>query len=179
MIGEQKISGMFVIECFQASDTRGRFVKTFHPQMMTQIQAQFQLREEFYSISRRNTIRGMHFQTPPFDHQKIVYCVSGRVLDVLVDLRTESPTYRQYCSLELSASDSQLVFIPRGLAHGFLALEDDSILVYKTDCEYAPDNDSGIHWNSFGFRWPIDDSDAVLSSRDSAFPSLAEFKSPF
>jgi dTDP-4-dehydrorhamnose 3,5-epimerase len=121
----------------------------------------------------------MHFQLPPDDHQKIVYCISGRVLDVVVDLRIGGATYGQFFSAELSQNVPRLIVIPRGFAHGFVSLEDNSTLVYKTDCPYAPSSDSGIHWDSFGFRWPISASEAVMSIRDLQLPPLQDFRSPF
>lgn len=159
-------------------DNRGAFVKTFHAPSHIAEGLHFELREEFYSVSHRGVLRGMHFQTPPYDHQKLVTCVAGRVLDVLLDLRHGSHAYGQACSLELDAKNPLAVWIPKGLAHGFLSLEDDSCVTYKTDREYAPDHDAGVRWDSFGFAWPLLE-EPIVSPRDRRHPPWGEFASPF
>lgn len=158
-------------------DSRGEFIKTFHKEYYKKLGLVFDLKEEFFSISERNVLRGMHFQVPPYDHNKVVYCVQGKVLDIIVDLRRNSKTYGQSCDIELSAQNRLILFIPKGFAHGFLSLEDGTIMVYKSDCVYAPDHDTGIHWNSFGFDWPC--RNPVVSKRDDLFQALTEFESPF
>ncbi len=152
-------------------------MKTFHIERVSEVGFRFELREEFYSISHREVIRGMHFQVPPHQHQKIVYCSSGAILDVLVDLRSAELTYGKTLSFELSADNGVVLWIPPGIAHGFLSREDQTCVVYKTDCEYAPESDAGIRWDSFGFEWG--QVAPVMSPRDQSFPSLAEFESPF
>jgi dTDP-4-dehydrorhamnose 3,5-epimerase len=121
----------------------------------------------------------MHFQMPPHAHNKLVYCIQGCVLDVILDLRTESPTFGQSCGFELSAANRYVIHIPVGFAHGFLAIEDGSCLVYKTDVVHAPDSDAGIKWDSFGFEWSLNGAPPEISKRDSEHPSMPEFKSPF
>jgi len=118
----------------------------------------------------------MHFQLPPSQHAKLVTCISGRVLDVVVDLRLDSSTYGCSASVELSSEHPSALYIPEGLAHGFLALE-ESILHYKTTSAHDPERDRGILWSSIGFPWPV--SDPILSDRDALFPALAAFASPF
>lgn len=135
------------------------------------------VREEFFSTSSKDVLRGMHFQTPPHAHQKLIYCITGRVLDVLLDLRRSSPTYGQSIALELSAANRHVLFVPVGFAHGFLSLEDHSCLVYKTDAVHAPQHDAGIRWDSFGFDWPADSP--LISGRDLTHPEFSEFRSPF
>ncbi len=174
----QSIPGVFVYQSFCAADERGMFVKTYHVDWASRLGLEFEFREEFYSVSMRGVLRGMHFQTPPYAHQKLVYCISGRILDVLVDLRC-GEGFGQVWSRELSATSPEVLWVPPGIAHGFLSLEDNSIVVYKTDCEYAPSNDGGIHWNSFGFSWPETIVPIVTSDRDKQHPKLNEFVSPF
>lgn len=120
----------------------------------------------------------MHFQVPPHAHQKLVYCVQGHVLDVVLDLRRESKTYGSSASFELSSLNHQIAYIPSGFAHGFLSLEEDTCMIYKTDCVYSADHDAGIAWDSFGFDWPSIDS-LVVSERDSKHPEFQDFNSPF
>ena len=119
----------------------------------------------------------MHFQVPPHDHQKIIYCIRGRVLDVLLDLRKSSPTFGQAVGIELSQQNKHLLFVPKGFAHGFLSLENDSCLVYKTDAVHAPQHDQGIRWDSFGFDWP--NVNPLVSGRDLIHTVFADFSSPF
>src|SRR5204863_1808973 len=114
--------------------------------------------------SAKGVVRGMHFQVPPAAHAKLVYCAHGRVLDVVLDMRRQSPRFGQVFSRELDAAKSELLFIPAGLAHGFLSLEDDSLMVYKTDHVYAAEHDQGIAWDSFGFKWPLDQP-PIMSDR--------------
>jgi dTDP-4-dehydrorhamnose 3,5-epimerase len=121
-------------------------------------------------------VRGMHFQLPPHDHEKLVYVTAGSILDVVVDLRRTSGTYGQVFSVELVEHQSSL-FIPRGFAHGFLALSPNATVVYNVATGYQPTADAGIRWDSLGFAWPV--AAPIMSDRDAAFPSLAEFSSPF
>ena len=119
----------------------------------------------------------MHFQKPPSDHVKVVYCVQGEVYDVVVDLRRGSPTYLQSAAMILSAQLGNIIYIPRGVAHGFCATTELATLVYKVSSVYDPLADSGVLWNSVGIDWPI--SNPILSHRDATFQALDQFKSPF
>jgi dTDP-4-dehydrorhamnose 3,5-epimerase len=172
-----ELPGILVYTPRIVEDDRGFFVKTFHEKVFADAGIDFKLREEFYSSSRKNVLRGMHFQFPPFEHAKLVTCLSGQVLDVLVDLRRQQPSYGRSCSIELSQRDRRVLYIPPGFAHGFVSLSEGALVHYKTDAVYSPDHDTGIRWNSFGFKWPV--STPITSRRDSGFPSLAEFDSPF
>src|SRR5882724_10206073 len=157
-------------------DRRGLFVKTFRADQFRELGISFEPREEFYSTSAKGVLRGMHFQLPPAAHSKLVYCLGGRVLDVMLDMRRSSPSFGRAFSCELDAVRRELVFIPAGFAHGFLALEDNSLMVYKTDVVHTPACDSGIAWNSFGFEWPV--TSPVMSDRDSRFTAWRDFSSP-
>jgi len=155
------------------SDERGIFVKTFNSDIFREKGLETGFAEEYYSVSRKNVLRGMHFQLPPRDLAKLVYCIRGRALDVITDLRKGSPDFGKTASLELSPEKANMVYIPKGFAHGFYALEDDSTMVYKTSAVYSPEHDSGILWNSIAFKWPCDNP--LISERDRGFPSLEEF----
>ena len=122
-------------------------------------------------------MRGLHFQVPPHEHSKLIYCIRGRVTDVIMDIRVGSPTYGKCASIELSAENHLVIYIPRGFAHGFASLENNSCLVYKTDSIHAPQSDGGIRWDSIDFTWPFDSP--VISERDSSFPAFEDFRSPF
>lgn len=173
------LPGVRVLRPFVFEDARGNFVKPFHEGQLAEHGIAMTVREEFFSTSQKGVLRGMHFQVPPHAHQKLVYCLTGRVLDVLLDLRKASPSFGKAAAFELSAANRNVVHIPAGFAHGFLSLEDQSCLIYKTDAVHAPDCDAGILWNSFGFTWPIDGSAPVISPRDLTHPEFCKFESPF
>lgn len=172
-----KLPGCYELQPKVFDDDRGRFVKIFHEQTFAAQGLATNFAEEYYSASHKNVIRGMHFQLPPMDHVKMVYCVEGEVLDAVVDLRVGSPTYRQYALFELSAAKANSIYIPKGMAHGFCALSDRAIMVYKVSTVYSPAHDAGVLWNSVGIPWPA--MDPVMSARDQGFPTLAQFESPF
>ncbi|HEX4139176.1 MAG TPA: dTDP-4-dehydrorhamnose 3,5-epimerase [Candidatus Methylacidiphilales bacterium] len=176
-IHSEILPGVFVLAPAVFGDLRGNFVKTYHKPEFSQLGIDYEVAEEFYSTSAKNVIRGMHFQTPPHDAVKLIYCIHGSVLDVLVDLRQSSPTFGQFRSIELSHKNSLIVMIPSGFGHGFLALENDTVMVYKASFVYAPDHDTGIRWDSFGFDWGV--KDPIVSARDRALPSFAGWRSPF
>ncbi len=174
---ELDIPGCILITPPVFRDARGMFVKTF-------LFEDFQSRglcttyaEEFHSNSVLGVIRGLHFQCPPYDHIKVVSCLSGHVLDVVVDIRRSSPTYGRSITIDLYADSSQAIYIPRGCAHGFLALSDEAIMTYKTSSVHSPEYDSGLRWDSIAMTWPI--ANPILSERDANWPALSEFNSPF
>lgn len=174
---ESKISGCFELQPRVFEDTRGHFVKVFHEQAFAERGLETDFVEEYYSVSHKNVIRGMHFQLPPMDHVKMVYCVEGEVLDVVVDLRVGSPTYGQFDLFKLSAAKANIIYIPKGIAHGFCALMEQVIMVYKVSTVYSPAHDAGLRWDSLGVPWPT--TEAILSERDKSFPEFTKFVSPF
>lgn len=171
------LPGVIVWDVPDFRDDRGRFVKTFQAGWLPPDQP-FDLKEEFYSVSNAGVIRGMHFQVPPADHNKMVTCVAGQVLDVLLDLRAGTG-YGQHWSMELSADRPKNLWIPKGIAHGFLSLTDRSVMVYKTDHQYSPTHDRGIAWDSFGFQWPTGSRSFETSDRDANHPVFSDFETPF
>jgi len=171
------LDGCYQVRPFFAQDERGTFVKTFHADRFAELGLPTAWREEYYSSSRKGVIRGMHFQTPPHDHEKLVYCMQGRVLDVVVDLRKNSPTYGRHIAVELDARHGHGLMIPKGMAHGFLALVEGVLMAYKVTTVYAQTNDAGIRWDSFGLNWGV--NQPLVSVRDRAHPAFADFASPF
>ena len=136
--------------------------------------------QENQSLSEKiNTIRGLHFQIPPFAQAKLVRAVQGEILDVFVDIRKSSPTYGKWDSLLLSAENCKAVYIPHGFAHGFCTLTENTIIQYKVDNYYAPDHEGGLLWNDpdLGIDWG--NIDPVLSEKDQFAQSFREFTSPF
>lgn len=176
-IEQTSIPGCFQIFPQIIRDNRGSFIKTFHKDVFASNDLITEFAEEYYSVSRRGVLRGMHFQTPPHEHFKVVYCLAGKVLDAIVDLRMGSPTYQQYATFELSAEIGNILYIAPGMAHGFYAMTNEATLQYKVTSIYNPDFDRGIRWDSAGIPWL--NSAPIISDRDSFFPAMADFDSPF
>lgn len=174
---ETEIPGCYAITAFSHADPRGEFVKIFNMETFAEKGLDFQLQEVYYSSSQKNVFRGFHFQTPPADHTKVVNCITGSIIDFVLDIRTDSPTYQKCISLDLSAANKGAVYIPKGCAHGFLSLEDNTIVSYMQETVYSPSNDSGILWSSVDIPHTIENP--ILSERDQKFPELQTFKSPF
>ncbi len=158
-------------------DERGTFVKTFHQDIFDKHGLNTDFAEEYYSYSKKGVLRGFHFQIPPHDHVKIVYCVSGTVMDAIIDLRKGSPTCGQHAVFELTGERANALYLEKGIAHAFYTMSDFAIVMYKVTTVHAPAHDAGILWNSAGVPWP--DDMPVLSERDKSFPPLSRVKSPF
>lgn len=173
---ELHIQGVFEVDLFHASDHRGSFTKTFHRDRFSESGLEADFAESFFSVNRKGVIRGMHFQTPPHHHAKLVYATSGRILDVVLDLRKDSPTFGQSASVEISLENHRGVYMPKGVAHGFCCLT-DATMVYLTSTVHNPESDSGVRWDSFGFDWP--EINPIMSERDRNFPLFTEINSPF
>lgn len=176
-IQHTELQGLFLLKNKVFQDIRGAFFKSLNFDAFKKNNLDVDFRESYYSISNRNVIRGMHFQTPPFEHTKLVYVSSGEIVDAVVDIRKASPTYGRYFSLVLKAFDGQVLYIPKGFAHGFCALEDNTIVNYLQTSVYSKLHDSGILYNSFGFDWPVENP--VISDRDLSFESFKHYKTPF
>ena len=176
-ITKTDLEGVYIIEPDVFQDERGKLVKTFHKETFAKNNMAFNFEESYYSVSKKGVLRGMHFQTPPHDHCKLVYVASGSIIDVALDIRKGSPTYGKHISVELSADNHKMVYIPIGFAHGFLSLEDNSRTFYTQTTMHSPENDAGIRIDSFGMDWGI--KDPIISKRDQAFQALAEFNTPF
>jgi dTDP-4-dehydrorhamnose 3,5-epimerase len=159
------------------SDDRGSFIKTFHDTSLKHEGIDFQLKESYFSISHKDVIRGMHFQLPPHHHAKVVFCPQGAILDVIVDLRTGSPSFGQVTVQELSLENHKAFYIPPGFAHGFKALTDNAMTYYLVSSEYSKEHDTGIRYDSIGFNWEC--QNPIISERDLSFPHLDSFDSPF
>ena len=176
-IESTEIEDVKLITQFRHEDERGVFVKPFHASDFKKAGIDFELKECFYSTSKKNVVRGMHFHLPPFDHAKIVFCTEGEILDVALDLQKNKGTYGKFISRKLSFEKSNAMYIPKGFAHGFLSLSATSTLVYFVDGEYQKEADAGIHFESFGMDW--NDENKILSLRDRLFIPLKDFESPF
>lgn len=158
-----------------ARDVRGTFRKIVHAGAFAELGISADFPEQYVSTSAAGVVRGMHFQSPPHDHAKLVSVLAGRILDVVVDLRP-GPDYGRHVAIELDATAGVSLFIPSGLAHGFLALEAACVL-YDVGSVHAPAHDLGIAWDSFGFPWPV--AAPILSDRDRLLPAFSDFTTPF
>lgn len=179
-ISSTQIKGCLAIKFDKHLDSRGSFTKTFNEDLFENTElASFNLCEEYYSSSNKNVFRGFHFQKPPHDHNKFVYCISGRVIDYFLDIRLYSKTYGKVCSVKLGDDENRFdaVYLPKGIAHGFLSEIDNSTLVYKTDTKYHSKSDAGVSWMSFNDIINIDDP--IISDRDNSFEEFNNFNSPF
>ena len=167
------IKGVFIIEQDVHKDIRGSLVKNFHREKFEQFGLEGDFRETYYTRSKEDVIRGMHFQAPPHDHAKLVTVIQGAIVDVILDLRKSSPTFKQHVAIELSRENRKSIYIPHGCAHGFGVLSDTAIAFYMTTTEYAPEHDTGVRYDSFGYNWNI--VSPILSERDKGFMGLKEF----
>jgi dTDP-4-dehydrorhamnose 3,5-epimerase len=174
---ECRIPGLWELRPTVRADDRGMFVKTFFEGSLDELGISCSWPEQFFSRSRHRVIRGLHFQVPPVAHHKLVYCVRGEVFDVVVDLRRGSPTYGAVDTFHLNDAKWNGLFIPQGLAHGFAALGDDTVLAYATSTAHDPAHDAGIRWDSLAITWPFEDP--IISPRDAALPAFSKFVSPF
>ena len=155
-------------------DDRGYFLETFKSSDFLSNNISNNFVQDNLSFSRKNVIRGMHFQRKPKEQGKLVSVIKGRVIDVAVDIRKESPTFMKWIAVELNDSQNAMLYIPAGFAHGFLSLTEEVYLLYKCTNEYDPIADSGIRWNDpdIGIPWPI--NNPVLSEKDQRLPYLKD-----
>ncbi|MDA8638105.1 dTDP-4-dehydrorhamnose 3,5-epimerase family protein [Rhodospirillales bacterium] len=176
-IEETLIPGVKILHCRSLADERGTFTKIFHEHAFSENGLNNRWSESYVSNSKRGVVRGLHFQTPPADHSKLVYCVAGSVLDAVLDIRVGSPSYGKNVTVTLSADSGNAIFIPSGVAHGFCTPDQEASLLYFTSSVYDQQNDTGLLWDSAGIEWPIESP--VTSLRDKTFPTFAKYKSPF
>lgn len=157
-------------------DERGYFLETYRQDIFERRVGKVDFVQDNESKSSYGVLRGLHFQKPPFTQSKLVRVVSGRVLDVAVDLRKDSLWYGRHVAVELDSGQKNLLWVPRGFAHGFVVLSDEAIFSYKCDNYYAPDCDGGVAWNDpfLGIDWRIPASDIRVSAKDAALGAFGE-----
>jgi dTDP-4-dehydrorhamnose 3,5-epimerase len=168
-----RIAGAWVIDIEPIHDHRGFFATTWLPEQLRRHGIEPRLAQCNLAFNhKRGTLRGMHFQKAPHAQAKIIRVTRGAVLDVIVDLREDSPTYRQWDSVELSADNRRMFYMPAGVAHGYLTLTDDVEAYYHASTPWAPQAESGVRWNdpAFGIRWPFEP--VVISEKDRTWPLL-------
>ncbi|MBR6661529.1 MAG: dTDP-4-dehydrorhamnose 3,5-epimerase [Bacteroidales bacterium] len=173
-----EIEGLYIIEPQVFKDNRGYFFESFSLKDFEKNIGKISFVQDNESLSvKRGVLRGLHFQRGEYAQAKLVRVVKGRVLDVAVDIRKESPTFGKCVVVELSEENKRLFFLPRGMAHAYLTLEDDSIFQYKCDNYYAPASEGCIIWNDpdIAINWPIDHSEIILSERDKSGITLQQY----
>lgn len=174
---ETKFEGLFLIENPLHSDSRGTFFKPFDHKAISTIIGDFKVMEMYFSTNRKHVVRGMHFQSPPTAHSKLVWVSQGSILDVVLDLRAGSNTFGKWFDRIIRAEDGCALLIKEGFAHGFLSLEEGSIVNYAQTTGYDQKYDKGVRFDTFGYVWPV--SNPIVSDRDRSFPSFDEFETEF
>ena len=171
------IPGCFELRPTVTRDARGFFAKVFHRPLWKDLGLQTTFAEEYATYSLPWSLRGLHFQLPPMAHDKVVLCLRGNAFDVAVDPLKGSLIYGEHISVNLSSMQSNALYLPAGVAHGFCVTGDEALLYYKLTTVYSPEHDAGIRWDSAGIPWPI--TDPILSERDRNLPAMEDFDSPF
>ncbi|WNW01647.1 dTDP-4-dehydrorhamnose 3,5-epimerase [Tenacibaculum sp. HL-MS23] len=176
-----EIEGVVIIEPRVFKDERGYFFESFNQQKFNEQLGTINFVQDNESKSVFGTLRGLHFQKPTVAQAKLVRCIQGKVLDVVVDIRKDSPTYGKHVAVELSEENKKQLFVPRGFAHGFVTLSEEAVFAYKVDNWYAPECDAGIIYNdtSLNIDWKINPKEIILSSKDTALASFESFETPF
>lgn len=169
---ETDIEGVVIIEPKVFGDERGYFFESFSQKEFEKKVSKTVFVQDNESRSRYGVVRGLHFQRPPYEQAKLVRVVKGRVLDVVVDLRKNSPTYGHHIATELSEENKRLLFIPRGFAHGYAVLDKEAVFLYKCDNYYSPDYEGAVLWNDpqLGIDWRLPPEDIILSEKDRKNP---------
>ena len=170
----------FIIKPEVFGDKRGFFLESYSKKKFAEAGIKNEFVQDNHSKSeKKGTLRGLHFQLPPYAQAKLIRVASGKILDVIVDLRKNSETFGQWEGFELSAENFQMLFVPQGFAHGFMTLENNTEVLYKADNFYEPTYEGGIAWNdpNLKINWPIED--LILSERDTKWPMLKNLNNPF
>ncbi|SOD98806.1 dTDP-4-dehydrorhamnose 3,5-epimerase [Caenispirillum bisanense] len=171
-----------IIETDRFGDHRGFFSETYSRAAFRDLGIDLDFVQDNHSLSgQQGTVRGLHFQTPPYAQDKLVRVTRGAILDVAVDIRRGSPTFGRWVSAEITAENWRQILVPAGFAHGFATLAPDTEVQYKVTAPYAPDHDKGLLWNdpAIGIDWRVAPGDAVLSEKDTRHPVLADLPAWF
>ena len=173
---ETEIQGVYIIEPKVFGDSRGYFFESYSRREFEAKVGPVEFVQDNESKSCYGVVRGLHFQKPPHAQAKLVRVVKGKVLDVAVDLRKDSPTYGRHVSVELSEHNHRQVFIPKGFAHGFSVLSEEAVFQYKCDDYYAPETECAIAWNDpeLNIDWRIPADRVILSEKDKRHPELKD-----
>ncbi len=171
---QSHIPGCIVIEGNIIGDNRGTFIKNFNYDIFLDNNIDVNFYESYFSRSHKSVIRGMHYQNPPHEISKLIFCSEGEVIDVFLDLRKNSKTFGNFDSIKLSRENGKHVYLPKGIAHGFQVLSDSATIHYLQSGAYIKESESGILWDSFSMNWPI--KNPIISNRDSKFMTFEEYR---
>ena len=176
-----EIPEVVIIESTVFGDSRGYFLESFNQKAFEKNIGKVNFIQDNESKSSRGVLRGLHFQKPPFSQAKLVRCIQGKVIDIAVDIRKESPTFGNHVAVELTGENKRQLFVPRGFAHGFAVLSKTAIFAYKVDNIYKPDYDAGILWNdpTLKINWMLSEEEVQLSEKDKNLQILSEIDIPF
>lgn len=172
-----EIEDVIIIEPKVHGDNRGYFLESYRQDKLEEFLGyHVEFCQDNESKSMKGVLRGLHYQLPPYAQTKLVRVIQGRVLDIAVDIRKDSPTFGKHVGVELSADNKKQLFVPRGFAHGFVVLEEDTIFAYKVDSYYSPECDRGIAFDdpTLNIDWLLPEPELVLSEKDRRQPKLAE-----
>ena len=167
---ETRLKGAFIIEPERLEDDRGFFARTFCIEEFRKHGIEFRVVQCNISFNKKKgTLRGMHYQIAPYEEAKLVRCTRGAIYDVIIDLRPESPTFKQWIAVELTAENRRMLYVPKGFAHGFQTLEDNTEVFYQMSEFYHPEYARGVRWDdpAFGIEWPI--KEIIVSAKDASW----------
>jgi dTDP-4-dehydrorhamnose 3,5-epimerase len=172
---------LLILEPKVIGDHRGYFMEAYNRQVMASLGVDIDFIQDNQSKSRKGVLRGLHFQVAPHAQSKLIRVLSGSILDVVVDLRRDQPTYSNHFSIELSSENMKQLLVPKGFAHGFVVLSDEVEVLYKCDEYYFPASERGIAYNdsALGIDWMLRPEELILSERDKSHPKLADFSEVF
>lgn len=176
------ISGVFEIVPLRHGDQRGWLAEVWNRQTFAEHSIDVEFVQQNQSRSAyQGTVRGLHYQDPPFVAAKLVRVDSGSILDIAVDLRVGSPTYGQHHAAELDAAEGRQLFLPEGTAHGFCTTSPDTVVTYFSSARWTAESDRGIYWADpeLGIRWPVGEDEAIVSEKDAGQPRFSDIESPF
>lgn len=173
------IEGLLILQPRVFTDDRGYFYESYQKEIFYNLGIDHDFVQDNESCSRKDVLRGLHFQAPPFAQGKLVRVIAGSVTDIAVDIRKGSPTFGQHVSIELSASNKTMFWIPPGFAHGFIAREDNTIFVYKCTAPYHKESEGSIHWNDPDLNIQWNTKTPLVSDKDNQALTLKALNSPF
>jgi dTDP-4-dehydrorhamnose 3,5-epimerase len=179
---ELPIEGCYLIKYSNTKDARGKFTKIFNETSFAEKKLETKFVESYVTQSKKNVIRGMHFQKPPYEYVKLITCTEGAVQDGIVDLRKSSKTYLKSYSMILNSKKGEVLYLTKGIAHGFLGLAEKNVLNYMVSAEYNKDNDIGVHWQTVNIEWKKigkNKDNRIISERDRKLMPLNEYLSNF
>lgn len=176
-----KLDGLVVLKPTVFKDNRGYFMESYNQKNINKLLGNVNFVQDNESESSRGVLRGLHFQKPPYTQAKLVRCLKGSVLDVVLDLRKHSKTYGIFETISLTEENKKQLFIPKGFAHGFIVLSKSAIFSYKVDNYYNPDSESGVLWSDLDLNidWKINKNEIIVSEKDKNLPTFNEIINPF